>query len=102
MRHARSPSFRLRLADVRASGPAAYAGADAVILGVPYDGGTTYQPGARLAPFHVRRVSALVQTWHRTHGVDVFARKRVVDGGNVVFPPFSAPAMREAVEGEVA
>jgi agmatinase len=101
LRHGQTPFFRLPLADVRAAGPAAYAGADAVILGVPYDGGTTYQPGARLAPFHVRRVSALVQTWHRTHGLDVFARKRVVDGGNVVFPPFSAPAMREAVEGEV-
>jgi agmatinase len=101
LRHGQTPFFRLPLADVRAPGAAAYAGADAVILGVPYDGGTTYQPGARLAPFHVRRVSALVQTWHRSHGLDVFARKRVVDGGNVVFPPFSAAAMREAVEGEV-
>ncbi len=71
------------------------------ILGVPHDGGTTYQPGARLAPYHVRRVSALVQGHHPAHGVDVFSRLRVVDGGNVVFPPFDRAAMRTAVEADV-
>ncbi len=101
LRHGQTPFFRLPLADVQAAGAAAYAGADAVLIGVPYDGGTTYQPGARLAPFHLRRVSALVQSWHRTHGIDVFQKLRVLDGGNVVFPPFSAPAVREAVEGEI-
>lgn len=69
---------------------------------MPHDGGTTYVPGARLAPYHVRRVSALVQGHHPVHGFDVFARLRVVDGGNVVFPPFDREAMRGAVEAEVA
>ena len=67
------------------------------MLGVPHDGGTTYQPGARFAPYHVRRTSGLVQTYHPVHRVDVFARLDVVDGGNVVFPPFDRAAMREAV-----
>lgn len=71
------------------------------MLGVPHDAGTTYQPGARLAPYHVRRVSALVQSHHPVHGLDVFARLRCVDGGNVVFPPFDRAAMRTAVEAEV-
>ena len=61
LRHGQNPFFRLPVADISVGGPDAYAGADAVLLGVPYDGGTTYQPGARLAPYHVRRVSALVQ-----------------------------------------
>ena len=68
---------------------------------MPHDGGTTYQPGARFAPYHVRRVSALVQGYHPVHGLDVFARLRCVDGGNVVFPPFDRAAMRAAVEAEV-
>ena len=71
------------------------------MLGVPHDAGTTYQPGARLAPYHIRRVSALVQGHHPVHGIDVFARIRCVDAGNVVFPPFDRAAMRGAVEAEV-
>ena len=71
------------------------------MLGVPHDAGTTYQPGARLAPYHVRRVSALVQGHHPVHRLDVFARLRCVDAGNVVFPPFDRAAMRSAVEAEV-
>jgi len=85
LRHGQTPFFRLPT-----SGDA-----DAVVLGVPHDGGTTYQPGARFAPYHVRRTSALVQGFHPVHRTDVFAR--VIDGGNVVFPPFDRAAMREAV-----
>lgn len=70
-------------------------------MGVPHDGGTTYQPGARFAPYHVRRTSALVQGYHPVHRVDVFERLRAVDAGNVVFPPFSRPAMREAVHDTI-
>jgi len=69
---------------------------------VPHDGGTTYQPGARFAPFHVRRVSALVQSFHPFHRVDVFGQLRAVDGGNAVFPPFDREAMRESVEAAVS
>jgi agmatinase len=71
------------------------------IVGVPHDGGATYQPGARLAPYHVRRVSALVQGHHPEHAIDVFRQLRCIDGGNVVFPPFDRAAMRAAVEAEI-
>jgi agmatinase len=42
-----------------------------------------------------------VQSYHPSHGIDVFGRLRAVDGGNVVFPPFDRQAMREAVESAV-
>ncbi|HTO95427.1 MAG TPA: agmatinase [Myxococcales bacterium] len=90
------PFFRLPLADPRALGEA-----DAALIGVPFDAGTTYQPGARFAPWHLRRVSALVQSVHPEQGVDVFERIRAVDAGNVAFPPFDPGAMRETVEQEV-
>jgi agmatinase len=77
-------------------------GVRAVLLGVPWDGGTTAAPGARFAPYHVRRVSAFVQGWHPVHRLAVFERLRAVDGGNVVFPPFQAAAVRERIEAEVA
>jgi agmatinase len=100
LRHGQSPCFRLP--EIDAASPARYAGLDVVLLGVPHDGGTTYQPGARFAPYHVRRVSALVQAYHPVHKLDVFRTLRARDGGNVVFPPFDRAAMREAVAAEVA
>ncbi len=98
--HGQVPFFRLPVAPIAAGRPPV--DARAVVLGVPFDGGTTYRPGARLAPFDVRRVSALVQGYHPAHGVRPFDVLGAVDGGNVVFPPFDAAAMRAAVQGAVA
>jgi len=78
IRSGQTPFFRLPCAD-----PHGLAGVDAALIGVTFDAGTTYQPGARLAPYHLRRVSALVQPVHPVHGVDVFERVRTVDAGNV-------------------
>jgi agmatinase len=96
--HGQAPFFRLACADPRALP----AGARAVVMGVPTDAGTTYQPGARLAPWHVRRVSALVQGWHVRHRLDAFEATNAVDGGNVVFPPFDREAGRAAIEAATA
>lgn len=96
--HGQIPFFRLPVAPAGAPRPP---GTRAVLVGVPYDGGTTYRSGARFAPFEIRRVSALVQGWHPVHGIAVFERLATVDGGNVVFPPFDAAAVRGAVEAEV-
>lgn len=94
--HGQIPFFRLP-----AAAPEVPPGTQAVLLGVPTDLGTTYQPGARLAPWYVRRVSALLQGWHPVHRLDPFAELSAVDGGNVVFPPFSPAGMRDAVEARV-
>jgi len=102
LRHGQTPFFRLPCADFERVGAAPYAGAGAVLLGVPYDGGATYQPGARLAPYHVRRVSAFVQTFHPLHEVDVFGTLHALDGGNVAFPPFNPQLVRELIQSEVA
>jgi len=100
LRHGQTPFFRLPLADLQSPEP--YRGSDAVLLGVPYDGAVTYQPGARLAPYHLRRTSAFLQSVHPTHRVDVFRLLRVLDGGNVAFPPFAAGQVRALVQQEVA
>lgn len=97
--HGQVNFFRLPLVPRPAPLPA---GTRAVLLGVPYDGGTTASPGARFAPYQVRRLSAFVQGWHPVHRVQVFDRLGAVDGGNVAFPPFDAAAVRDRVEAEVA
>lgn len=100
IRQGLTPFFRLPHANVEAAAP--YAGADAVVLGVPFDMATTYQPGARFAPYEVRRVSALLQTFHPTHKIDVFAALRAIDGGNVAIPPFSPSLARDVIENEIS
>ncbi len=102
-RSGQTPFFRLPLVEARPARPgyADYENLDAVLLGVPWDGGTTYQPGARLAPYHVRPASALLEGFHPSHGIDVFRRCHAADGGNVVFPPFDASAVRDAIRTEV-
>ena len=97
--HGQIPFFRLPLVPLAAGLPE---GTRAALLGVPYDGGTTYRPGARLAPWDVRRVSALVQGHHPRLGIDPLARLRAVDAGNVVFPPFDAASVRGAVQTSVS
>lgn len=95
-----TPFFRLPRADVASGAP--YAGADAVVLGVPFDMAATYQPGARFAPWSIRRVSALVQSFHPVHKIGVFEGLRAIDGGNVAIPPFNPALARELVENEIA
>ncbi len=102
LRHGLAPFFRLRRADLEAGLSAGLAAVDAALLGVPWDGGVTYRPGARFAPYELRRVSALLQSYHPGHAIDVFARLRTVDAGNVPLAPFGPAAAREAVEASVA
>ncbi len=106
LRHGQTPFFRLPLAQPGPLGDPSrfvHAGqpARAVMLGVPYDGGTSYLPGARVAPYHVRRVSALVSSYHPRHRLDVFATLPTLDGGNVPVSPFASAMMREAVFAEI-
>jgi agmatinase len=98
LREGQTPFFRLSRSDPRRLP----AGTRAALVGVPTDAGTTYQPGTRLAPFHVRRVSALLQGWHPVRRIDAFEGTGAVDAGNVVFPPFDRAAGREAIQATTA
>jgi arginase family enzyme len=42
-----------------------YAGADVVIIGAPFDGGTTHRPGARFGPSAIRQACYLPQDGSR-------------------------------------
>jgi agmatinase len=60
--------------------------ADVVLLGVPYDLGTTGRPGARAAPRAVRAASSDTGTFHPLWQLDWTEHLRVVDGGDVHCP----------------
>jgi agmatinase len=80
-------------------------GLDVAIIGVPFDGGTSYRPGARLGPREIRSQSSLVRPYSYVQKVAPFDRLNVADVGDVDAPPVSIEKCYEAVEariGEIA
>ena len=74
---------------------------DAVIVGIPYDGGTSYRPGARYGPRAVREQSSLIRPWNPVLDVAPFERIRVADGGDVDVVPISIERTFESIEAEL-
>jgi agmatinase len=75
--------------------------ADVVILGVPFDSGVSYRPGARFGPGHIRAASKLLRPYHPALEVEPFARQQVADAGDVAANPFDIPEALTAIETAV-
>src|SRR5260370_827576 len=73
-------------------------GLDVAIVGVPYDGGTSYRPGARLAPREIRSQSSLIRPYNYFQKVAPCDRMKVADVGDVD----AAPVSIEKCYGQVA
>jgi len=56
---------------------------DATVLGIPFDGGTTYRPGTRFGPQGVRKISALYTPYNYEMGVDLREQMTLCDAGDV-------------------
>ncbi|ROZ99323.1 agmatinase [Gordonia sp. OPL2] len=61
---------------------------DVAVVGVPFDTGVTYRPGARFGPAHIRQSSRLLRTYNPALDVEPFANQQVVDAGDIAFNPF--------------
>ncbi|MEZ4226650.1 MAG: arginase family protein [Polyangiaceae bacterium] len=60
---------------------------DVLLTGVPFDGGSSYRPGARLAPRAVREASSLARGFSTALGIDIYDELAVADGGDIAVPP---------------
>ncbi len=56
---------------------------DVAIVGVPFDIGTSYRPGARFGPIGIRLGSRTLRNWHPDLEVAPFAAHQVVDAGDI-------------------
>jgi agmatinase len=65
-------------------------GVDLAILGVPFDTGTSYRPGPRFGPEHVRAHSTLLRPYHPILDVNVFETLSCVDAGDIAITPGNA------------
>jgi agmatinase len=81
-----------------------FAGADVVIIGAPYDAGTSYRAGARFGPKMIRTTDYLEHDGSRPHltlRVDPLREMKVLDAGDVLMPGVEGRAALDALEDAV-
>lgn len=61
---------------------------DIAVVGVPFDSGVTFRPGARFGPSAIREASRLLRTYNPAVGVAPFNVAQVVDAGDIDANPF--------------
>ncbi len=62
--------------------------ADIAIVGVPFDTGVSYRPGARFGPSHIRASSKLLRPYNPAVDVSPFHACQVADAGDLAINPF--------------
>ncbi len=62
---------------------------DVAVVGVPFDAGVSYRPGARFGPAHIRQSSRLLRPYNPALDVEPFGAQQVADAGDIPCNPFS-------------
>ena len=84
--------------------PPSFANAHAVVIGAPFDGGTSHRPGARFGPQAIRVTDYLPHDGSRPHlalGVDPLVELGVVDVGDVEMLPGETERSLDKLEAAV-
>ena len=72
---------------------------DVAIIGVPFDAGTSYRPGARFGPQSVRQASRQLRTnYHPNYDVEAFKVQQVADAGDIACNPFDIDEAIKQIE----
>jgi agmatinase len=69
--------------------------ADVAVVGVPFDAGVSYRPGARFGGNAIREASRLLRPYNPAQAASPFALAQVADAGDIAANPFD---INEAVE----
>ena len=71
---------------------------DVAVVGVPFDTGVSYRPGARFGPAHIRQSSRLLRPYNPALGVSPFGAMQVIDAGDIAVNPFDIQAALGEIE----
>lgn len=74
--------------------------ADIKIVGIPFDTGVSYRPGARFGANHVRESSRLIRPYNPATDSSPFAQSQVADAGDMAVNPFNIHEAIETIEHE--
>ncbi|MER5178349.1 agmatinase [Streptomyces sp. NPDC002896] len=109
MTEARGPVDSSRVP--RFAGPATFARlprldevarADVAVVGVPFDAGVSYRPGARFGATAVREASRLLRPYNPGLDVSPFATQQVADAGDIACNPFNIGEAIETIQDAAA
>lgn len=75
---------------------------DATVMGIPFDGGCTYRPGARFGPQGIRRISALYTPYNYEKGIDLREQMTLCDVGDVFTIPANIEKTFDQISNAVA
>jgi agmatinase len=75
--------------------------ADIAVVGIPFDAGTSYRPGARFGPAHIRESSRLLRPYNPAQDASPFALAQVVDAGDIAVNPFNIELAVEQIESGI-
>lgn len=56
---------------------------DVAVLGIPFDSGTSYRPGARFGPAAIREASAILKPYCSVLNVSIHEHLKIADGGDI-------------------
>lgn len=63
---------------------------DVAIVGIPFDSGTSYRPGARFGPQSIRQASRHLRTqYHPAYDTEPFVEQQVADAGDIACNPYN-------------
>lgn len=71
---------------------------DIAVIGVPFDSGVTFRPGARFGPGGIREASRLLRPYNPALDVAPFANVQVVDAGDINCNPFDISTALDEIE----
>ncbi len=71
---------------------------DVAVVGVPFDSGVSYRPGARFGPAAIREASRLLRPYNPAQDSTPFADAQVVDAGDIACNPFSIDEAMAQIE----
>src|ERR1700688_506686 len=77
-------------------------GADAAVLGIPFDTAASFRPGQRYGPSAVRDISVLLRPSNQFHKINAFDRIRVVDAADVPAVPGNIEKTYALIEQKIA
>ncbi len=75
---------------------------EAAVYGLPWDGGTSFRPGARFGPEAIRSASGMIRTYNPVQRVQVFGALSTIDYGDAPTAPGYIEETLTRMQGFVA
>lgn len=74
--------------------------ADIAVVGIPFDSGTSFRPGARFGPAHIREHSRQLHPYHAVHDSFPFANNQIADAGDFGVGPYDIEAAVASIHAQ--